>query len=259
MNELPFVELCAGSAAIMLQLNGQTPPVSYAGNKRGYANTIIETFGITNNKKRKYVLVEPGYWGTTWEVLNDSEKKHKVAERIETLSLEEPKIIWSNAKKDMKAGDSDIIRCAAHLLTVAGTHGGFEKGGFKGKHKRRPNVDGFIPNRNSIAERIKKLQLPEELVVYHQNAQDTVPFKSYCYIDPPYMNTIGYEYTLTRNDVVDLGKKWAKIGAFVMISEGEPITELVKCGWSVKDITKEREGQFRKNSVSKNEWITFNF
>jgi site-specific DNA-adenine methylase len=258
--DLPFVELCAGSAAVAMRLCGQSPPVSYAGNKRGYADAILETFGLDKNVKRPIILVEPGRWGQTWDVLRVPEKRTDVCKRIVSLSDADARQTWVQAKDDMAHSNDSVTRCAAHLLVVAGTHGGFEKGGFKGKHKRRPNVDGFIPNRDSIAKRVKTLDIAQDDVsVCHQDAREIVPFKSYCYIDPPYKNTTGYENCLERNDVVDLAIKWDGAGAHVVVSEGEPIHELTKRGWQAKNITKQRTGQHRKNSVSKAEWLTFNF
>lgn len=256
---LPFIELCAGSAAVSLALFGAKPPVSYAGNKQGYAKHILDAFGCSASTISEVILVEPGHWGATWNVLVDPVKRTETATRIRAVAALDAKTVWENSKSEMTEGSSDVIRCAAHLLTIAGTHGGFEKGGFKGKHKSRPSVDGFIPNRESLSKRVDELIFPKPVRTVVGRAEDVEPREAFCYIDPPYQSTTGYANKLDRATVVEIALRWAQCGARVVVSEACPIDELIAVGWSSTDLTDQRKGQLRKNSKSSSEYITFNF
>ena len=84
----------------------------------------------------------------------------------------------------------------------------------------------------------------------------TLPAGTCCFIDPPYVGTTGYQHDLGRPEVVALARKWAEAGAFVAISEAEPIEDLVAEGWSTVEITGERKGQKRTFSKQQREWLT---
>jgi hypothetical protein len=262
-----FVQLCAGSAAISLGLYGQRPVVAYAGGKQGYKDAIMQTFGYGASERPRIQLVEPGEWGATWKMLLTD--RIAVANIIQSKVEMPAKPCWQWARTTIDSPVSTIdaaTRAAAHLLVICGTFGGFERGGFKGVHKNRPNADGFIPCRTTLHQRVRNLQLPPPEVsgggtwtVRHTDAASITPFPCACYIDPPYHNTTGYKHSLPRCEVVQLAIRWADAGARVVVSEGETIGELVAMGWHAKEITTSRRGQTRKNSRSKREWLTFNF
>ena len=87
-----------------------------------------------------------------------------------------------------------------------------------------------------------------------------LPPGSVVYIDPPYLGhlgkepTTGYGHDLPRADVVDMARRWADAGAWVVISECAPLVELR--GWHVVEITGERIGQKRTFSKQKREFLT---
>ncbi len=252
-----FIELCAGSAALTLWMNGrQRPLVAYAGGKRGYVEKIIKV--LKPEGVNQFILVDLGPWGRTWKILIHRSKD--VADVIESKSIEDPLEVrkWALEKNRCILSD-DVVVAASHLLVIASTYGGFEKGGFKGKHKRRPNVDGFIPNRNSLAERVRSLNIPSSMTAHHVDAESIEPFPALVYIDPPYRGTTKYMASFSRESVVKTALKWSKVGSRVVISEGEPIEELVTLGWLCKEITKARNGQNRTNTRSDRELITWNF
>jgi hypothetical protein len=84
----------------------------------------------------------------------------------------------------------------------------------------------------------------------------TVPPGTIVYCDPPYLNTTGYASDLPRAEVVRLARAWADAGAWVVISEQEPIPELMADGWHAVDITDTRRGQKRTFSKQQREWLT---
>ncbi len=78
------------------------------------------------------------------------------------------------------------------------------------------------------------------------------------YIDPPYLNTTGYAHKFDRAAVVAVARRWAEAGAHVVISEAEPIPELVADGWTFSDIADARIGQRRTFSRQQREVLTSN-
>ena len=80
-----------------------------------------------------------------------------------------------------------------------------------------------------------------------------LPSGSVVYIDPPYVNTTGYAHDLGRDAVCELAERWASAGAWVVISEAEPLAEL---GWHQVEITGERVGQKRTFSKQQREYLT---
>ena len=85
-----------------------------------------------------------------------------------------------------------------------------------------------------------------------------LPPGTVCYMDPPYLGTTPYAADLPRADVVALARRWAAAGAVVVISEAEPIPELVAEGWWKVRIDGERVGQKRTFSKQQAEWLTLN-
>ena len=80
-----------------------------------------------------------------------------------------------------------------------------------------------------------------------------LPPGSVVYIDPHYVNTTGYAHDLGRKAVCELAERWASAGAWVVISEAEPLAEL---GWHQVEITGERIGQKRTFSKQQREYLT---
>lgn len=80
------------------------------------------------------------------------------------------------------------------------------------------------------------------------------------YLDPPYQGTTPYPSgTLSRFGVVDAAREWAEQGASVIVSECEPIAELVADGWEAMELrgpgrTQSRQ-QFRM-ATRGSEWVT---
>ena len=77
----------------------------------------------------------------------------------------------------------------------------------------------------------------------------------FCYIDPPYSGTTGYQHDLPRADVLALARHWSDAGAVVCVSEAEP---LPLEGWHHVEIGGERVGQKRTFSRQQAEWLTLN-
>jgi hypothetical protein len=76
------------------------------------------------------------------------------------------------------------------------------------------------------------------------------------YIDPPYVGTTGYAHAFPRCEWLPIVRRWADAGALVVVSEAEPIPELMPEGWHAVEITGERKGQKRTFSKQQREWLT---
>ena len=76
------------------------------------------------------------------------------------------------------------------------------------------------------------------------------------YIDPPYVNTTGYAHAFPRCEWLPIVRRWVEAGALVVVSEAEPIPELMAGGWHAVEITGERKGQKRTFSKQQREWLT---
>lgn len=243
-----LVELCAGSAAVSRFVTGGWRLVGYAGNKDGYAPPIVDALRI--GTPGELVLADPGLWHAFW-VAAAAGRLDDVADVVADWCARDARALYHELRNNE---ESCGVRSAARsICLLAGTHGGHERGGFKGKHKHRPNVDGFIPSRNSIVTRLRAVPPLPPLRVY-RDARDVPPIRhAVCYIDPPYVGTHRYANHLSRSEVVALAAKWSAHGATVGVSEQEPVIP----SWARLDMTRTRKGQARVNTKSRVEWLTY--
>ena len=234
------------------------PLVSYAGGKGGYAAAIARILKL--EKPTELTLLEPGPWARTLSALTDEFSCTSIVGLIRRWQEEPAKELWERCREYVESEDCRTeTYAAAHLLLIAGTYGGHEKGGFKGPHKLRPNVDGFIPKRETLIKRVQKISKVDWPLVriMRTGATDIAPLGDFCYIDPPYVKcNTKYSHEFPREDVVATAKQWHEAGISVAISENEAIPELVTEGWQAIEITHERKGQQRKNTQTAAEWLT---
>lgn len=110
-----------------------------------------------------------------------------------------------------------------------------------------------------LSERTAKLPtLPSIISGSAENVEppEQLPPGTICYMDPPYVDTIGYNDDLARERVVELALKWQKAGATVCISEAEPLPALMAQGWHSREITFHRKGMRRIWSKQQREFLT---
>lgn len=246
-----FVEPCAGSAAVARRLCGLGPLVGFMGAKDGYAEAILAEWKPP--APSRVVLNDPGLWGLIWEgVVADCSA---VASALRELSVLEPREAFELAAAIMPDDQATARSAALALCRIAGSYCGSEVGGFKGRHKLRPNAEGFTPSRLKLAERVERLVWPVPVVVRRGSAADMrVPVGSWVYIDPPYRDVKGYLNDLDRDDVVRLARRCAGAARSVAVSEGERLAGLTD--WRVVDLTDRRRGQARRHSRSREERLT---
>jgi len=237
---------------VTLWLHGQRPPCSRIGSKQGYASSIADTLGLRLDDLDDIWLVESDLAcsnAVCWLL------RHPIAlaDAVELQSIGEPRAIWHRAREASREAFPDTVEAAAYWwLWVAGARGGI--GGFKGAHKLRPSVDGFIPNRQSLVERIRSAEPIAAQVLPMDAREFDPPTDAIIYIDPPYHKTQGYGPDLPRHDVVGLAQAWHRLGCKVAVSEREPLK--IK-GAKHVELTYDRRGQFRRSLTrSRIEWLT---
>ena len=76
------------------------------------------------------------------------------------------------------------------------------------------------------------------------------------FADPPYLNTTGYAHAFPRSEWLPVVRRWRDAGALVVVSEAEPIPDLMAEGWHAVEITGERKGQKRTFSKQQREFLT---
>jgi len=200
----------------------------------------------------RVVLADPGLWNPVWRALSIRGGAGLVADRIEEFATDDARPTWEWLQ--VSRPKTLAAQAARSLCLIAGTYGGHERGGFKGRHKRRPSVDGFIPKRTTIIERLRAIPELPPITVY-ERAQDVAAIPgAICYIDPPYRGRSGYLNDLRRPAVLELARYWADAGATVGVSEAEPLTELE--GFETIQLAR-RNGQNRTNTKSATEWLTY--
>jgi len=158
-----FVELCAGTAALSLRLHAgrnARPPVSRMGAKTGYADVILRVLGLRPGQGHtdgtRYLWCEPDAGvRLLLHAYTDRALATAAADIIRSWKDEDPRALWERLRAEGPATCPEGLTArevARWVLWSAGTTGGNPgHGGFKGLHKLRPAVDGFIPSRAGCA------------------------------------------------------------------------------------------------------------
>lgn len=243
-----FIELFAGTAAVSLAaLGAPCFPCSRIGSKRGWAQVILAEMRVKLPVQRATVVEADRRMVRVLRALFGKECADLADQLDYAATLTDPEALW----RDARAG-----RTAFHdLLWLCGARGGI--GGFKGAHKLRPSVDGFIPSRTSLAKRVRAfLPFRGRMKVIQAYVEDLDPAEFPLvpiYADAPYFGRQGYAKELKQ----PLGKTiaaWQAAGHKVAVSEA---SALIGCGHSI-DLTKRRRGQARRSLTrDQSEWLSF--
>ena len=262
-----FAELCAGTAALSLRLHGgknARPPVSRMGNKQGYAAAILRCLGLRSGSgAARYLWCEPDDGARLLlESYRSAEIRRKAAEIIRGWgdAGEDPRALWERLRAEgpVKAPPVDPREVARWIRLVTANRlinlgpdwkntgaGGSTFGGAEFCTAIPVLLDAL----GSVVDHPATV-LPDARAVC---PPADLPPGSVVYIDPPYVNTTGYAHDLGRDAVCELAERWASAGAWVVISEAEPLAEL---GWHQVEITGERIGQKRTFSKQQREYLT---
>lgn len=249
-----FVELCAGTAALSLRLHARNarPPVARMGAKTGYADAILGLAGLTPGQRADgYVWAEADPVArAVLAMYVDSDALSGACHELRSWLPEDPGALFARLADALSPSPA----AAAYLSQAA---------------YRRGNPASGYDDEVARGRRSAVLVVLETLQAWargHQpcpasvlpSAHDvgSLPPGSVVYIDPPYVGTTGYGHHLPRSEVVALAMRHAD--HLVMVSEAEPVAELVALGWHAVDITEARVGQKRTFSKQQREWVTMN-
>ena len=106
-----FIELCAGTAALSLRLQGgpkAKPPVSRMGAKTGYADAILAVLGLYPGQgAESYLWCEPddGVRGLLM-AYPQPDVLRAAAKILRSWKDEEPRALWERLRAELKAGAS---------------------------------------------------------------------------------------------------------------------------------------------------------
>jgi len=245
-----LIELCCGLGAVTWAAVGAPPPpVSRIGSKRGYVGPILEALGIEPGTTKRVLMVDSDrhLCAALESLLNRDRRSMLAADISNAAKRPDAKKVWEASRYR-----GVMPSASAWFLWTAGARGGV--GGFKGRHKLRPSVDGFIPSRKSLAERLRNFDVPGKVEVLHADADALDPRKyapTRVYCDPQYPDRTGYGDVL--DDATTLATRWRAAGHRVVVSLPFGICDAD----STRDITKLRKGQTRRSMTKDSvEWLS---
>ena len=254
---LTFIELCAGTAALSVRLQGgpyARPPVSRMGAKTGYSKAILSIMGLRAGQgAQRYVWAEPDDGcRLLLHAYAEPALARAAARQLEQWVDEDPRALWDRLK-------AEPVTCLAQWLVLVGQS--VEK---RGLHKcswfTRPDgrpqkgADSYARDMQAVSEH-PALICSSAKHIRPLDVLSTLSGRCVVYIDPPYQGTTGYAHDLTRDEVIALARLWSDAGAAVYISEAEPLD---LPGWHHVNITGCRVGQKRTFSKQQAEYITCN-
>ena len=254
-----FIELCAGTAALSLRLHGgkrARPPVSRMGAKTGYASAILRTLGLRSGEGAgHYLWCEPDAGcRLLLTAYTDEQLRREAAEVIRGWKDEPPRELWERLRAEGPVTAPDPREVARWCLMANCSMRADPSQGYAVGDGCNTRWGGGTPQSSTSGRLLSTPTLPATIT---DDARlltpPSLPPGSIAYIDPPYQNTTGYAADLSRAEVIELAKRWSDAGAWVVISEAEPIEAL---DWHTVEITGERVGQARTFSKQKSEWLT---
>lgn len=202
-----LVEGYAGMSALTLSYFGLKPPASRIGAKTGYTHALRPLLG----QPERFVLVDADA-----ALVQALRAMLRGAVDLTPYMDGDPKAQWLRARERRHDDPS------AWWVWTAGARGGI--GGFKGKHKLRPSVDGFIPALPSLARRLQHIaqyDLPVDVVHGRAEAFAYAP-GDVVYLDPDYRNAQGYAASSSDADVCMAWTRATAAARIVVLSERDP-------------------------------------
>ena len=260
-----FVELCAGTAAVSLRLQGgrhARPPVSRMGAKTGYSTAILAALGLRPGQRAAaYLWCEPDPGCRAMlHAYTSPELLREAADIIRGWKDEEPRALWERLRAEgpiQGVEGREVARWVwlwGRSFNTMGPECGFlPSASANGVKVWNAHPVEYFGGRLDAVPSCPASIAPDARTV----DPPTLPPGCVVYIDPPYQGTTGYVADLSRADVLDLARRWADAGATVAISEAEPV-EGLGSGWEAVEITGERRGQKRTFSKQQAEWLTMN-
>jgi len=246
-----MVELYAGLAAVTLHLCGCKPPVSRIGSKAGYAAAIVQTLGVEDPGQFLLVDTDPSVVQVLRSLVSPEGRQAIAALFVKWPESREK---WEALRKERFIGHREAARW---LYVTAASRGGI--GGFKGKHKLRPSVRGFIPTLASLRSRVISLKLDERRFdIRCCKAEDIEPVRgATVYLDPPYADCQSYAGGgAAGSAALAVFQRWSSAGCRVALSERRSSLDLDA---ERIDLTTARRAQFRRSMTRSSQeflWVS---
>jgi hypothetical protein len=232
------------------------------GAKTGYADVILRCLGLYPGQGANHYLFcepDPGV-RLLLHAYRDRELATAAADIIRSWKDEEPRALWERLRAEGPAVCPPVEpREVARWAVRAGW--AYEQGNVKTGYAGPGGTSG--DGRPDCARRAELLlRVPTLPATIADDARKMDPPKLapgvVVYIDPPYQGTTGYGKgrEFPRSEWIPVVRRWRDAGALVVVSEAEPIPELVADGWHTVRIDGERRGQKRTFSKQQAEWLT---
>ena len=176
--------------------------------------------------------------GNGWNI-----DQRMMAERVERMShLQWPAV--------------DPEHIARWVFQQGASYGGFFGAGHCGfNYRSQHDVSALASDAVSMSEAKWSAVAVIQADVFEIHPPDPLPDPTFVYLDPPYHDVTGYQFTLSRERVLEVAQRWSDAGAVVCVSEDEP---LPIPGWHHVDISECFTGMGRTFSRSRSEWVTIN-
>ena len=151
---LLFAELCAGTAAVSLKLQGgrhARPPVSRMGAKTGYGEALLKVMGLRCGLGAKRYLwcdPDPGV-RLLLEAYRDHDLALKAAEIIRGWKDEEPRALWERLKAEGPVREPEPREVARWIWTWGRSY-----------NTKGPNA-GFLPSHSAKGVEVWNAHQPE--------------------------------------------------------------------------------------------------
>lgn len=271
-----MIEPCCGSAAVTLRLCGiLRPPVPYQGGKARLAEGVvarIRSRGFQGTPEEVW-LSDPSMWGEVFPLLFRSPSRLEVVRQLRAHAIDPLRsfqaLQGSPLAQDPAQRVADFLflqRLAFSGKAVGSAGGAWKSPGFNPTSaygvQATERFGAIRPQVPAMADLLETW--PHHLDgIFVSGSHETcwpdcvAPLPRRCvYLDPPYVNTTPYpDGSLPREEVVELALAWEESGASVLISEAEPVQELVEIGWTAEKIDASRAHQ-RPFQARTEEWLT---
>ncbi|MCA9493163.1 MAG: hypothetical protein KC621_24700 [Myxococcales bacterium] len=277
MDGWTYIEPCCGSAALALALLGATRSLlPYQGSKWRFRHALtaaIGEAGVTGRPDR-VVLSDAGPFGVAAPTLIDATLRAEVIQELEGFAARDAREVYDALHQQPVSEDPATYTAELLFLQrlsfsgkAVGDRGGrWSSPGFNtssayglpGTERFGP-VKPMVPSLIRVLRSYDRLHRPDELIGGRRPArapEGPVHRPTVVYLDPPYVDSTTYPGgELDRAGVVALARTWAEAGATVIVSEGEPVRELVSVGWTARQIDTGRKDTSRFRGKQE-EWIT---
>jgi hypothetical protein len=274
-----LIETCAGSAALTWHLLGSTRAiVPYQGSKWRYRRELamlIAKLGFTGKPSHCH-LADIGPWGVVHEVLFDEAKRAKVIAYLEVLAeaKDQRALYQGMLRRPRPSVQAEPVLYVAEFLylqrlafsgkAVGAKEGKWTSPGFnKTSAYGKAATEVFGEIKPQVPSMIRVLGALSPTGTCTSTQSETLPEvegPTLAFIDPPYLGTTKYpDGHMGRDEVVYLALRLQARGATVLVSEAEPIPELVAQGWPTLQLgVKKGASPFQTTKdTPRQEWVTY--